>query len=62
MKSRKDKLQKRDLDLEIVSLFKTRQDFSNILYYFKKIQDTVASLIEPLDAKLKRIMNLYPLL
>ena len=62
MKEKRRKLEKTDLDSQIVYLYNKKQDYSNLYRYFEKFKDGIAKLIDPIDKKLKRVLEIYALL
>ena len=55
-------MDKNDLDYQVVSLSKQKEDYDKLLYYFKKPNKGINELKHDVDDKLSRIMKLYTLL
>ncbi|MBD3338349.1 MAG: hypothetical protein GF353_04540 [Candidatus Lokiarchaeota archaeon] len=60
-RSKKRRIDKDDLDYELISLSKERDDYSKILFYDKAKSEAVLKLRKSIDEKITRLMNIYHL-
>jgi hypothetical protein len=56
------RLRKIDLDYQIISLSKQKEEFDKLLYYFREDNKGIIELKHEVDDKLSRVINLYSLL
>jgi hypothetical protein len=55
-------LNKSELDYQLISLSKQKEDYDRLLYYYGEIDKEVIELKHDVDDKLSRVINLYSLL
>ncbi len=56
------KMDKNELDYQLVSLSKQKEDYDKLLYYYKKPNKGIIELKHDVDDKLSRVIKLYTLL
>ncbi|MFX1338345.1 MAG: hypothetical protein ACFFDK_07035 [Promethearchaeota archaeon] len=56
------KIDKNELDYQVVSLSKQKEEYDKLLYYYKKTKKGIIELKHDVDDKLSRIIKLYTLL
>ncbi len=56
------RLHKSDLDYQIISLSKQKEDYDKLLYYCGENNKEIIELKQDVDEKLSRVINLYSLL
>jgi len=56
------RMDKNDLDYQIVSLSKQKEDYDKLLYYYEELDNAILELKHDVDDKLSRVIKLYALL
>jgi len=55
------KIDKNELDYQVVSLSKQKEDYDKLLYYYEKVNEGIIELKHDVDEKLSRVIKLYTL-
>ncbi len=55
-------LDKSDLDYQLISLSKQKEDYDKLLYYYGEHNNGIIELKHDVDDKLSRVIKLYTLL
>ena len=56
------RMDKNELDYQIVSLSKQKEDYDKLLYYYEELDNAILELKHDVDDKLSRVIKLYALL
>jgi len=56
------RMDKDELDYQVISLSKQKEDYDKLLYYYEELDDAILELKHNVDDKLSRVIKLYALL
>ena len=56
------RIDKDELDYQVISLSKQKEDYDKLLYYYEELDNAILELKHNVDDKLSRVIKLYALL
>ena len=56
------RMDKNELDYQVISLSKQKEDYDKLLYYYEELDNAILELKHNVDDKLSRVIKLYALL
>jgi len=56
------RMDKDELDYQVISLSKQKEDYDKLLYYYEELNNDILELKHNVDDKLSRVIKLYLLL